>query len=151
MYMDPKVLFLVPGLVAGSHGDHARPSVRSLTPPTVPVYEWPEREDYPESDYPAHEDPSPMYRGMVYSNINVSNTTARFVTVDSSASASGVHVPPSMWPENNLIIVDSVGALGVSERVRATPRNLEPSPNASKHLCNPSTIRIRESITRRRG
>jgi len=148
--MDPKVLLLLPGLTAGLHKDHVEPSVRSLTPPPVPIYEWPERQERSEQDHPAQEDPSPMYRGLVYSNINVSNTAVRTITVDSTASAS-VHVPRSLWPENNLSVVDSVDDLEVGARI--TPKshflNLAASLNASRNMANPSTIEIRRSITRR--
>lgn len=64
--MDPKILLLVPGLVGGCHADQARPSVHlPKTPPAAPVRVWPIPEDHPESDHPAHEDASQMYRGMV--------------------------------------------------------------------------------------
>lgn len=93
-----------------------------------------------------------MYRGLVYSNINISNTFARSITVDSSASASGALVPHSMWPENNLIIVDSVDDLAVKELLPLEPRlpNRIVSPNASKPMTNPSATEIRKAVTRRR-
>jgi len=155
--MDPKVLILVPGLVVGWYKDDAVQSARSLPPRKIPAYEWPDskgRPDRPEQEHPYHEDPSPMYRGMVYSNINVSNTANLAVSVDSSASASGAHLPGAMWPENNFVLVSSIGDLQVNRRLSPKPQfaasNLI-SPSASKHLSNPSTVQIRESITRRRG
>jgi hypothetical protein len=59
---DPKLLILLPGLVGGGHND--RSTVHSLTAPTVPVYEWPERQERPEQDHPPDEDPSPTYRAV---------------------------------------------------------------------------------------
>ena len=82
-----------------------------------------------------------MYRGMVYSNINVSNTASVTVSADSGASASGTHLPGIMWPENNFILVSSIDDLQVSARLSSksqfAPSSPNVLPNASKHLGNP--------------
>jgi hypothetical protein len=151
--MDPRMLFLLPGLVAG--GCKGRDRVRSLPHQGVPVYEWPEHRETPEEQHAPHEDPSPTYRGMVYLGTNISNTAARTIGVDPGASAPSAHFPGLMWPENNLVIVSSVDDLQTSERLKPTTcagaSGMVLSPNASKHLSNPSTTRVRESIARRRG
>ena len=97
-----------------------------------------------------------MYRGTVYSNINVSYTAGAVISVDSGALASGGHLPGTMWPENNFVLVSSIDDLQASARLSpkqcfAAPPNQNVSPNASKHLGHPSTMQVRESITRRRG
>lgn len=115
--------------------------------PVAPARHAPELPEQREPDHPAHEDPSQMYRGLVYSN-----GTSSAVTVDSGASGFGARFPSSIWPENNLIIVSSVDDLQViSERLVPIPElpKLNVSPKVSKHMPNPSTIQIRKSITRR--
>jgi hypothetical protein len=153
--MDPKVLLLLPGL-AGCHADQPSQTWRSLTGPATTI-NWPEDLNLPErrdSEHPAHEDPSPIYRGLVYSNLNVSNTAARTISLDSSASASGQHIRASMWPENNLIMVSSVNDLEVAGRVPPSlpfASNLKVSPDTTRHLSNPSTIHVQRAFTRRRS
>lgn len=153
--MDPKVLLLLPGLAACHTGQPSQ-EYRSLTESTTTI-NWPDDLNLPErreQQHPAHEDPSPMYRGLVYSNINVSNTAARSINIDSSVSASGSNAWGAMWPENNFILVSSVDELGVGGLLppllpSATARNV--SPETTKHLSNPSTMNVHRSVTRRRG
>jgi hypothetical protein len=151
---DPKLLILLPVLVGGGHT--YRPIVHSLAAPTIPVYEWPERQERPEQDHPSDEDASPTYRGLIYSNINVSNAASVLVDSGASGVASGSsYLPGAMWGENNVAMVSSPHDL----RVNRWPSSMRQpiafappiSPNASEHLNYPSTVKIRESIARRRG
>jgi hypothetical protein len=148
--MDPKALLLLPGLVAPQHHGASRAMTHSLTAPATPVYEWPEREREPlEGDHPGHgegSDESWMFVGI---NSNVSNTAR--VTVDSGALGVSPYTAGG-WLQKGLNLVASFGELEAGE---STPEplpyatNLSVSPNGSKHLNNPSTIRTRRSFTRR--
>jgi hypothetical protein len=148
--MDPKVLCLLPGLVAPQQHASKMPTMHALTAPATPVYEWwPERREPLEGDHPAHgegSDESVMFNGI---NSNVSNTAS--VSVDSGAS--GVRPYSSVgWLTRGFILVPSFDQLFVGERL-GTPSpfatNLIISPNATRHLSNPSTIQTRRSFTRR--
>lgn len=99
--------------------------------------------EQPEPEHPAHEDPMGTFRGLVAQNI--SNTASA-----SGGSPFGAHIPSSIWPENNLVMISSVKDLGISNRRPAIPRlNLNVSPNASRHIANRSTTEIRKANTRR--
>ena len=147
--MDPKVLCLLPGLIAPQHHGSKMPTMHALTAPATPVYEWPERREPLEGDHPGHgegSDESVMFVGI---NSNVSNTAS--VTVDSGASGVGPYTSVG-WLPRGLNLVTSFDQLVVGERV-PTPlpfvTNLNVSPNATRHLNNPSTIQTRRSFTRR--
>jgi hypothetical protein len=147
--MDPKVLCLLPGLVAPQHHGSKMLTMHALTAPATPVYEWPERREPPEGDHPGHgegSDESVMFVGI---NSNVSNTAS--VAVDSSASGVGPYTSVG-WLPRGLNLVTSFDQF-VVERV-PTPlpfaTNLNVSANATRHLNNPSTFQTRRSFTRRR-
>jgi len=128
------------------------PTVQMFVERAAPACHSSELPEQHEPEHPADDDPSPIYRGLVYQSI--SNNASTLVTFNASSGASGgpvfgLHVPQSIWPENTLTIVSSVGDLEVSERLKPQFSNLNVSPNASKHMANPSTIQIRRSITRR--
>lgn len=148
--MDPKALLLLPGLVAPQRHDAKTPTMLSLTAPVTHVYEWPEREREPlEGDHPGHGDGSDESWMFVGINSNVSNTAS--VTVDSGASGIGPYTSFG-WLPKGLNLVASFDELEVVERVPAAlpyATDLNVSPNASKHLTNPSTIQTRRSFTRR--
>ncbi len=146
--MDPKVLCLL--LVAPQHQGSKMPTMHALTAPAAPVYEWPERREPLEGDHPGHgegSDESAMFSGI---NSNVSNTAAR-VSVDSGASGVAPYASVG-WLPRGLNLVASFDQLFVGEQI-PTPSpiatNLTVSPNATKHLSNPSTIQTRRSFTRR--
>jgi hypothetical protein len=64
--MDPKILFLLTGLAA-CPASHTQPTLHSITPPSMPVYVWPERQERPEDADPAHgegSDGSVMFVGI---------------------------------------------------------------------------------------
>jgi len=110
--MDPrllKTLFILP--LAGCPASPAQPTLHSLVAPAPPVRQWPELPDVPEGDHPAHGEgstESPMMLGLGgYTNINVSNTFARGVTVDSGASGSYASVASTPWLNNNFPLVVS--------------------------------------------
>jgi hypothetical protein len=147
--VNPKVLCLLPGLVASQHHDSKVPTMHALTAPAGPVYVWPERREPLEGDHPGHgegSDESVMFVGI---NSNVSNTAS--VTVDSSASGVGPYTSVG-WLPRGLNLVTSFDQF-VVERV-PTPlpfaTNVNVSANATRHLNNPSTIQTRRSFTRRR-
>jgi hypothetical protein len=145
--MDPKVLCLLPGLVAPQHHGSKMPTMHALTAPATPVHEWPERREPLEGDHPGHgegSDESMMFIGI---NSNVSNTAS--VTVVSSASGVGPYTSVG-WLPRGLNLVTSFDQFVLGERV-PTPfaTNLNVSPNATRHLNNPSTIQMRRSFTRR--
>lgn len=128
--MDPrllKTLFVLP--LAGCQVSPAQPTLHSLVAPAPPVREWPELPDLPEGDHPAHGEgstESPMILGLGgYININVSNTSARGITVDSSASGSYVSVAPVAWLNNNFPLVASTQDL------------VEPFPPATLPVASP--------------
>ncbi len=145
--MDPKVLCLLPGLVAPQLYGSKMPTMHALTAAATPIYEWPERREQLEGDHPGHgegSDESVMFVGI---NGNVSNTAS--VTVDSSASGVGPYTSVG-WLPKGLNLVTSFDQLVVGERV-PTPlpfaTNLNVSPNATRHLNNPSMIQTRRSFT----
>lgn len=149
--MDPKVLCLLSGLVATQHHCSKMPTMHALTAPATPVhkYGWPEPREPLEDDHPGHgegSDESAMFVGI---NSNVSNTAS--VTVDSGASGVAPYTSVG-WLPRGLNLVTSFDQLVVGERV-PTPvpfaTNLNVSPNATRHLNNPSTIQTRRYFTRR--
>ncbi|HXM11530.1 MAG TPA: hypothetical protein VN946_16390 [Terriglobales bacterium] len=149
--MDPKVLCLLPGLVAPQHHGSTMPmpAIHALTAPATPLYEWPVRREPLEGDHPGHgegSDESEMFVGI---NSNLSNTAS--VTVDSSASGVGPYTSVG-WLPRGLNLVTSFDQFFIGERV-PTPlpfaTNLNVSPNATRHMNNPSTIKTRRSFTRR--
>jgi hypothetical protein len=147
--MDPKVLCLLPGLFAPQHQGSKMPTMRALTAPAAPAYEWPERREPLEGDHPGHgegSDESVMFVGI---NSNVSNTAS--VTVDSGASGVGPYTSVG-WLPRGLNLVTSFDQFVVGERImKPLPfaTNLNVSPKATSHLNNPSTIQTRRSFTRR--
>lgn len=147
--MDPKILCLLPGLVAPQPQSSKMPTMHALTAPATPVYEWPERREPLEGDHPGHgegSDESVMFFGI---NSNVSNTAS--VRVDSGASGVGPYTFVG-WLPRGLNLVTSIDQFVVGERV-PTPlpfaTNFNVLPNATSHLNNPSTIQTRRSFTRR--
>jgi hypothetical protein len=147
--MNPKVLFLLPGLLAVQCPNSEMPTMRALRARAVPTYEWPERRDLPEGDHPGHgegSDESVMFVGI---NSNVSNTTS--VTVDSGASGVGPYTSLG-WLPKDLNLVTSVDQLVGGERFPTSlplATNLNVSHNTTSHLHNPSEIKLRRSFTRR--
>jgi hypothetical protein len=51
---DPKILCLLPGLVAPQHPGSNLPMQHALTAPATPVHGWPERREPLEGDHPGH-------------------------------------------------------------------------------------------------
>jgi hypothetical protein len=147
--MDPKVLFLLPGLVAPQHHGSKMLTVQNLMAPATPLYEWPERREPLEGDHPGHGEGSD--ESVMFVGINSSNTASSTVTFDSGASGIGPYTSVG-WLPRGMILVTSVDQLVVGNPVQ-TPvpfsPNLNVSPNATRHLSNPSTIRTRRSFTRR--
>lgn len=151
--MDPKVLFLLPGL-ATCPTSHAQASWHSLTPPAMPVYVWPERQELPEKDHPAHGEGSGESRMFV----GVATNASGRVVVDSSASGSafsnGTHaLDQTTWLPIGLNVVTSRDDLDVEPFLPTTRpiATIQFKPDTTKHLSNPSTTRARRSYTRRRG
>jgi hypothetical protein len=149
--MDPK-LVVVPfvGIVTFCGPPNAPSQAwRSLSESGVRV-EWPgKRPEHPEPDHPWHEDGSPMFVGNV---LNSTNSSGRLVTTDSGAVGRPAY--PVHWLEHiNLVMSPSdleyIGRLPWKPSSEST--DLRVSPNASKHLSNPSTAKVLASITRRRG
>lgn len=149
--MNPKVLCLLPGLIAPQHQSSKIPTLRTLTAPAMPIHKWPERREPVEGDHPGHgegSDESVMFVGI---NSAGSNTTSVTVTLDSGASGAGSYTSVG-WLPKGLNLVMSLDQLSIGERIpRSSPltTNLNVSPNATSHLNNPSTIKTRRSFTRR--
>jgi hypothetical protein len=149
--MDPK-LVVVPfvGIMTFCSPPNAPSQTwSSLTESGVRV-EWPEkRPERPEPDHPWDEDGSPIFVGNVLSSTNAS---ARLVTTDSGTVGRTAY--PVHWLEN-INLVMSPRNLEEIGRPRWTlssePTDLLVSPNAAKHLSNPSTAKVLASISRRRG
>jgi hypothetical protein len=146
--VNPKVLCLLPGLIAPQHHCSKVPTIHAPTAP-APTYEWPERRDPLEGDHPGHgegSDESPMFNG-VHSNVSPGS-----VSVDSGASGIGPYTSVG-WLPKGLNIVTSFDQLFMSVQMIPTPlplaTNLTVSPNSTKHLSNPSTIQTRRHFTRR--
>jgi hypothetical protein len=148
--MDPKVLWLLPGLVTPQCHGSKMPTMYTLTAPAAPVSEWPERREPPEGDHPGHgegSDESEMFVGI---NSNVSNTAS--VSVDSGASGLG-HYTSVGWLPRGLNLITSFDQLVVGERVPVPlpfATSLNVLPNATRPLNNHSAIQTRRSFTRRR-
>jgi len=147
--MNLKFVCLLPGLVAPQHHGAEMPTMRALTAPAPPAYEWPERREPLEGEHPGHgegSDESVMFVGI---NSNVANTAS--VTVGSGASGVGPYTSVG-WLPRGLNLITSFDQLVVRERV-PTPlpfaTNFNISPNAMRHLNNPSTIQTRRFFTRR--
>jgi len=147
--MDPKVLCLLPGLVAPQHHDSKMPTMHAMTAPATPAYEWPERREPLEGEHPGHgegSDESAMFVGI---NSNVSNRAS--VTVDSSASGASPYTSVC-WLPRGLNLITSFDQLVGGKRLPMPwpfATNLNVSPNSTRHLNNPSTIKTRRSFTRR--
>jgi hypothetical protein len=147
--VNPKVLCLLPGLVASQHHDSKVPTMHALTAPAGPVYVWPERREPLEGDHPGHgegSDESPMFNGI---NGNVSNTAS--VSVDSGASGASPYTSLGWLPRRSKLVT-SFDQLFASEQVPTSlplATDVTVSPNATRHLSNPSTIQARRSFTRR--
>ena len=135
--MNPKILCLLPGLVAPQYQSSKMPTVHALTAPAMPVYEWPERREPVEGDHPGHgegSDESLMFVGI---NSTVSNTAS--VTVDSGASGVGQYTSVGWLPKGLNLVMSSDQLVG--ERVSTSlpsATNLDVSPHATSHLSNPS-------------
>jgi hypothetical protein len=113
--------------------------------------DWPDwnQPEQPEPDHPSHEDPSPMYTGVLATNVNVS-ATATHVVVDSSASGSLNTGVPTTWLPVGPPLVRSLRALDFGERLpQQWPGATNLKPDTKKHLANPSTHK--EFLTRRGG
>jgi len=149
--MDPK-LVVVPfvGIVTFCGPANAPSQTWSSLIESGVRIEWPEkRPERPEPDHPWHEDGSPMFVGNV---LNSTNSSGRLVTTDSGAV--GRRAYPVRWLEHiNLVMsasdLEEIGRPPWNASFEST--DLRVSPNASKHLSNPSTAKVLASITRRRG
>ncbi len=147
--MDPKVLFLLPGLVASpTKGNQAEwHAVAPLL--AMPVYEWPVHPEQPEKTDPPHGEGSG--ESVMFTGINTNtftNASGRLITVDSGASGS--QIPYATWLPQGLNLVTDVSELGVEPMPPAalihTANHIGP-----KHFTGPSGIKVRRSYTRRRG
>jgi hypothetical protein len=146
--MDPslfKALFVLP--LVGCQATPAQPTLHSLVAAADPVPELPERPDVPERDHPAHGEgatESPMYLGLGgYTNLRVSNTFARGVTVDSSASGSYASAASALWLSNNFPL-----AVSTRDLVEPFPPTTLPiaspggRPNSKGHVQNLAVRRV---------
>jgi hypothetical protein len=147
--MDVKVFCLLPVLVVSQQHD-SKMTIHALKAQAAPVNGWPERREPLEGDHPGHgegSDESAMFVGIAS---NVSNTTAS-ARVDSGASGLSPYTSVS-WLPRGLNQLTSFDQLVMVEPVQ-TPwpfaTNLDVSPNATRHLANPSTIKTRRSFARR--
>lgn len=131
---------------------HAQPTWhapdRQATTITWPAENWwPEQR---EGEHPSHEDPSPMFRGLV----SQTNTSGRVITVDSGASASGSnYVTYATWLPSGLNLFASSDDLGAEAFQSPTLPHATihvVAPDSKKYLANPSTVLLRRSYDRRR-
>jgi hypothetical protein len=147
--MDVKVLFLLPGLVAPQHHD-SKMTMHALTVPAAPINGWPERREPLEGDHPGHGEGSD--ESVMFTGLNVSNTTAS-VRVDSGASGLSPYTSVGWLPRGSNLVMSFDQFVVVEPLPTPMPSetSLNVSPNATRHLNNPSTIKTRRSFTRRRG
>jgi hypothetical protein len=52
--MDPKILCLLPGLVAPQCHGSKMPTMHAPMAPATPIYEWPDLQEPLEGDHPGH-------------------------------------------------------------------------------------------------
>lgn len=151
MIMDTKVLLLLSG-IAACPTPHTRATLHSLTPPAMPVHEWPVHQERPEKTAPPHGEGSGESVMFVGINTNVAtNVSGSVISVDSGASGSH-SMPSATWLPNGLNLVTTINQLADP----FPPAMLHETmiligPDRTKHLTNPSTIKARRSYTRRRG
>jgi hypothetical protein len=154
--MDPrlfKTLFVLP--LAGCQVTPAQPTLHSFVAAAHPVPELPEPPDVPERDHPAHGEgatESPMYLGLGgYTNLSVSNTFARGVTVDSGASGSYASAASALWLSNNFPLAvstrDLVEPFPPTTLPIASPRV---RPDSKGHVQNLAVRRVTGSTSGRR-
>jgi hypothetical protein len=142
--------------LAGCPVQPTRPMLHALTAPVVPVQSWPVPKDWPEKTDPAHGEgsgESPMYVGLFgYGTTTASNVSAH-VMVDSGASGTHPYTSVAWLPKSFNLVSSPVGLELVARVPSSLPfaaNNLNVSPNATKHMSNPSTIQTRRSFTRPR-
>ena len=146
--MDVKIFCLLPVLVAPQHHD-SKMTMHALKAPAAPINGWPERREPLEGDHPGHGEGSD--ESVMFTGLNVSNTTAS-VSVDSGASGLSPYISVGWLPRGSNLVASSDQLPVLTEPVPmplSFETSLNVSPNATKHLSNPSTIKTRRSFTRR--
>jgi hypothetical protein len=142
--MDPrlfKTVFIVAGLGACPLSPPQPGLYRSLA--VVPARGLPLGQEFPEGDHPPHGEgsESPLYLGLGgYTNLNVSNTFSRGVTVDSGVSSSVVSGP---WLDNTFPLV-------AEARDLAQPFQSANPPVASPRVCPDAKGHVASLVVRRR-
>jgi hypothetical protein len=142
--MNPKILLLLPGLTVYP-AQPARAVVRTFRP-VVPIHAWPQSRELPEDTEPGHGRGSSESRMFIGATTLNTNTASGQMMIANSEPISN-EATHETWLSTGPIIL-SVGF------VESLPQSLptltvDSAPN--RVLSNPSMIKMRRSVTRRRG
>jgi len=119
-----------------------------------PSINWPDDwkpHDQPEQDHPSHEDPSPVYSGVLASTINT-NVSGHLTVNDFGASGNLYTTVATTWLPVGSPLAMSTRDLDDGERFQTPWAHATTiAPATKKHLANPSTQKLLEARPGRRG
>jgi hypothetical protein len=151
--MDPKALIktvTISSALITSPAPQGQAVMHALRAPNLPIHTWPAPNEHPEKTDPPHGEgsgESPMYGGLsAYST----------ATVNVSAGVSGIAPDTYVaWLPNTLPLMFSPRDLKnqIDTFPTSAPSNVivRIEPDTSKHLSNPSAMKLRREYTRRRA